>query len=218
MHQLYFVRHGESTANVLRIFDNCNGDYPLTELGIQQSDATASWFSQKSIQAIYSSPIPRALQTARIIALKIKKPVTVLQDLKEFRIGELEGQTQSDAVMQTFFHVMQDWRDGCPQIAFPGGENYTELIQRFTAAIRKIISDHPDGNALVVGHGGQIIFGLKAICPQADWETVWGQLIKHCSITHVEISDLDNKITGRLVQWANTDHLPTHLIDLRKDY
>ena len=218
MHNIFFIRHGESAANVLRIFDNCTGEYLLTEAGVQQAEATASWFAKESIQAIYSSPIPRALQTARIISLKIKKPVTILQELKEFRIGDLEGQPQSGSTLQTYFHVLQEWRNGNSEIAFPGGETHTELIQRFTAAIKKIIADKSEGNTLVVGHGGQIIFGVKALCPQADWETVWGTIIKYCSITRVEFSESNNKITGKLIQWANTDHLPTHLIDIRKDY
>ena len=218
MPTIYFLRHGESTTNVLRIFDNSNGDHPLTDKGIQQSEATAAWLSSQPIQAIYSSPILRALQTARIISLKIKKPVKVLQELKEFRVGNLEGQSQSGSALEAYFHVLQEWRDGHPHIAFPGGEDNTELIQRFSMAIKKILADHPEGNALVVGHGGQIIFGIKALCPQADWETVWGTIIKNCSITRAEFSDRNNKIEGKLIQWANTDHLPTDLIDPKKVY
>ena len=218
MQNIFFIRHGESIANVLRIFDNCIGDYPLTDVGVQQSEVTASWFSPKSIQAIYSSPIPRALQTARIISLKIKKPVTVMQELKEFRIGDLEGQPQSGSTLQTYFHVLQEWRNGNSEIAFPGGETHTELIQRFTAAMKKIIIDNPFGDLLIIGHGGQIIFGVKAICPKANWKTIWGIKIKNCSISRVELTNRDDKITGSLAQWATTDHLPTHLINREQEY
>jgi broad specificity phosphatase PhoE len=218
MPNIFFVRHGESSANILRIFDNCSGDYPLTDLGLQQCEATATWFSQKPIQAIYSSPIPRALETARIISLKIKKPVTVLQELKEFRIGDLEGQPMSGPALETYFQVLQEWRNGNMEVAFPNGETYTELIKRFMVAINKISTENPDGDALVVGHGGQIIFGVKAICPQAEWETVWGKKIKNCSITQVEIKVENNKITGGLIKWADTDQLPAHLIITDRDY
>jgi 2,3-bisphosphoglycerate-dependent phosphoglycerate mutase len=218
MPNIFFIRHGESTANVLRIFDNSTGDYPLSDKGIQQAEITAAWFAKNSIQAIYSSPVPRALETARIISLKIKKTVTIQQELKEFRIGTLEGQPQSGPALETYFHVLQEWRNGHPQIAFPGGETYTELILRFKAAIKKIIADNPKGNTLVVSHCGLIIFGIKALCPQADWETVWGTINKFCSITHVEFRDSPNSMTGKLIRWANTDHLPDDLIDLRKEY
>ena len=62
--KLYFVRHGESVANVLRVFSNHNLDHPLTTLGVEQAHALAVKLAGKPIQRIYTSPVKRAVQTA----------------------------------------------------------------------------------------------------------------------------------------------------------
>ena len=65
--KLYFVRHGESTANLLREFSNSGFKHPLTEAGVEQARLVAHSLSGLQVERIYSSPVMRAVQTAQIL-------------------------------------------------------------------------------------------------------------------------------------------------------
>ena len=213
MSLIYFVRHGESVSNVNYIFNNSLEEDPLTEKGILQAKATAKWLADKPIDALYSSPIPRALETAKLIAEEIKKPIQVLPQLMEFRIGDLQNKTMNDENFFLHDTILNEWKNGLREVSFPGGENHLQLIQRFNEAMRRMVGEHPSGTIAAVGHGGQIIFGLKAICPNASWEPVWGRIMSNCAITHAEISLFNHRLVGRLDYWANADHLPRELVN-----
>lgn len=213
MSLIYFVRHGESVSNVNHIFNNSLEEDPLTEKGILQAKATAKWLADKPIDALYSSPIPRALETAGLLAEKIKKPIRVLPQLMEFRIGELQNKAMNDENFFLHDNILNKWKNGMRQASFPAGENYLQLIRRFDEALRKMVGEHPSGTIVAVGHGGQIIFGLKAICPNASWEPVWGKIMSNCAITHAEICLKNDEVVGRLGYWANEEHLPKELIN-----
>ena len=80
---LYLVRHGENLANLTREFSYRKVDYPLTERGVRQAEQTAAHFASlgarpggRPIDAIFSSPLKRALQTAEIIGAATGHAVT----------------------------------------------------------------------------------------------------------------------------------------------
>jgi broad specificity phosphatase PhoE len=97
MHHIYFIRHAESHANLLPAFNNAGRDDPLTKTGILQAKSTAKWLCAIDIQAIYSSPIQRAIETAKILSQPAQKPIHILPELKEFNLGNLEEQPQNES-------------------------------------------------------------------------------------------------------------------------
>jgi broad specificity phosphatase PhoE len=66
--RVYFVRHGQSEANVIHVFSNTGVKHPLTVAGIEQAKALANRLSPEKISAVFSSPLLRATQTAEIKA------------------------------------------------------------------------------------------------------------------------------------------------------
>ena len=96
--ELLLIRHGESVANAEgRVAGH--SDYPLSELGVEQAKRVASWLSATGIawDAAYSSPLSRALSTARIICDKTGRNGPELDpDLSEISAGELEGLTRDE--------------------------------------------------------------------------------------------------------------------------
>lgn len=212
MSNLYFIRHGESTANVLRIFDNQTGDYPLTDIGIQQVKLTADWFASRPIHSIYTSPIPRAVQTARIIADRLNLPFKVIPEFKEFQIGDLEGKPMSGNARAIFDQVLHEWIRGNHQVAFPHGENYNQLIYRLKFGLKKITSEYPGKDLLVVTHSGLLIYGIKALFPEVNWNVFLAEHTSHCSITTIYEPEIHDSKSFQLIGWAKTDHLPADLI------
>ena len=207
MQNIFLVRHGQSDANVQRVFDNSNNGHSLTELGRTQAQQTAEYFSSKPIRAMFCSPILRATQTAEIISRRISLPVEKMDEFKEFLIGDLDGLPMSGEAHEAFHHVLSQWSKGNPLAAFPNGENYHGLMKRFKQGLKKIITAHPEGDLLVVAHGGLIIVGVQGICPNLSWDNLVKEEIPHCSITHLKIQIDEDDFTCELAKWADSSHL-----------
>src|SRR6476620_4584791 len=91
MTRLYLVRHGENLANITKEFSYRAVDYPLTPKGVLQAEQTAEYFVNRDVDAIYTSPLLRARQTAEILARRIVVPVHLREELREISVGSLEG-------------------------------------------------------------------------------------------------------------------------------
>jgi probable phosphoglycerate mutase len=91
--RLYFVRHGESEANLLNEFSNRGLKHGLTEKGQQQAYALAQRLHAVPVVAIFSSPLLRARQTAEILAHELGVAYQVADALREFDCGILEGKS-----------------------------------------------------------------------------------------------------------------------------
>ncbi|MGH2510245.1 MAG: histidine phosphatase family protein, partial [Ktedonobacteraceae bacterium] len=87
---IHLVRHGENPANITHEFSYKLIDYPLTPKGVLQATQTAEFLKGTPIDAIYSSPLKRAHETAHIIAAPHQLPVTVIEGFREVNVGELE--------------------------------------------------------------------------------------------------------------------------------
>src|SRR3954463_9503133 len=128
---LYLVRHGENPANLTREFSYKKIDYLLTDLGVRQAEQTAAYFAglgngsgAQGIDAIFSSPLKRALQTAEIIGGATGHAVTVVEEFREINCGDFDGAPPTDALWQQHDQILAAWRDGDHTAQFPGGENY----------------------------------------------------------------------------------------------
>src|SRR4029077_4428252 len=88
---LYLVRHGENPANITKEFSYHAVDYPLTPKGVLQAEQTAEYFSSRGVDAIYTSPLLRARQTAEILARRIAVSVYLREEMREINVGSLEG-------------------------------------------------------------------------------------------------------------------------------
>lgn len=142
--KLFFVRHGESVANVNNIVSPL--DTPLTDRGKEQSKATGYNLIDKKVTKIVCSPLLRTRQTAEIIAgiLGIStKNIDIIDELQERRLGELEGLPRQHEV--EFFYESDTDNDL---------ESRKSLIDRMSQALAKIklISEETKGNVVIVGH------------------------------------------------------------------
>ncbi len=89
---LYFLRHGQSEANVRHVFAGQKEDSPLTELGKQQAEVAANDLAKVHITKIVSSNLVRAKQTAKIVASKLGiNDVIIDPRIAEYDMGALTG-------------------------------------------------------------------------------------------------------------------------------
>lgn len=151
----YFVRHGESEANVLREISNRGSQHPLTERGREQADILARSFSGSSVTRILSSPLLRAVQTAEILGARFGVPVEIAAPLCEFDCGLLEGRSD-EAAWEAQTALLADWLVRSRfDSRIDGGESFSDLAARFVPFVREVVATQADlGSVILVGHGG----------------------------------------------------------------
>jgi broad specificity phosphatase PhoE len=168
--KLYFARHGESTANVLREFCNTDGAHPLTETGVQQATALALSLREVPVTRIIASPILRARQTAQILGQQLGLPVETDPALREWSVGIYEG-TRDPAGWALHSQVQEDWfaRNKLDS-AMPGGESFLDMRARFVPFIGALIGQESrrDRHVVLVAHGGLYLAMLPLVLNNVD--------------------------------------------------
>lgn len=158
---LYCVRHGESTYNVEGRLQGQSDAPRLSPLGQKHSVAVAAALGQLPIVAIYSSPLARAMETARPLADALKLPVRCDDRLKEINIGVFQG-TLAAELSDRFPEEAARWRSQDPDFRIPGGESRRDLMLRAQAAFAEILASG-DQQVAVVAHGGVLAAAFKAL-------------------------------------------------------
>jgi broad specificity phosphatase PhoE len=207
MNHLYWVRHGENLANLTKQFSSRQVDFPLTSKGILQARQTADYLVEKDIQAIFSSPLKRAKETADVIGEKLGLPVTVMEAFREVDTGEFELHKPTRALWDRHDQILLGWISGDLETGFPGGETGSQLRQRVLSGLDQVISGKDGQNLVVVGHGGNLSVTLPVLCPSltGDWRK--GRWLSNCSITQIDIEKRDGQLVGDLIHWADHGHL-----------
>jgi probable phosphoglycerate mutase len=172
--KICFARHGESTANTLHVFSNHRANHPLTEKGRAQATALANQFSSKNIAGFYSSPIPRAVETAQIISDLLIIPFIIHDNLREFDAGILEGRSDENA-WEEFSELWKAWFTlELADRKVEGGESLTEIRIRLGEFLDEVIHTHSQNDAtiLCVTHGGLLYAGLPGLVENISYAFV----------------------------------------------
>lgn len=148
MSRIRLVRHGKTDWNQELRIQGGSSDTPLNEDGRRQAENMASRLSQRSIHAIYSSPLRRAIETAQIIASHHHLGVVVEKSLREVEAGRLEGVASTELGVR-FSELLT--RDGVTK-KMPEGESLTDLQKRSWGFIQQLGHRYPDGELVVVSH------------------------------------------------------------------
>jgi broad specificity phosphatase PhoE len=156
--KLLLVRHGETDWNLNGRFQG-HADPPLNETGRAQARELAAALEQRSVAAVYSSPLRRAFETAEIVAdLHGLRPVPV-EGLGEVDVGSWQGLTRAEveerfpAQFRRWLAFGQGWDDG---------ETYDDMGRRVVATLLELARRHESERVLAVTHGGPIRAALAA--------------------------------------------------------
>lgn len=160
--QLLLLRHGESVGNAERRLQG-QGDYPLTDRGRDQSRRLAERLAAFDVAALYSSPIPRAHETADIVADRLALSVVPLPDVREYDFGEVTGLTYQE-ILQRHPDIVEAYRKGPEYPRLPGEEGRDTFRQRVARALWSLAERHPARTVAVVAHAGPIaVFCLEVL-------------------------------------------------------
>lgn len=170
--RLYFVRHGESEANLAREFSNQGFKHPLTPRGVTQATELAARLAGQGIAQIYTSPLQRAVQTAEILAEAWDLPVIVADALREWDVGGYEG-TSDPRGWELHRWVQEEWfvHRRLDQ-RMPGGESFRDIAARFVPFLDQLVRAPGQEALLLVGHGGLYHAMLPAVLANIDYALV----------------------------------------------
>jgi probable phosphoglycerate mutase len=154
MLRLYLARHAQTACSEAELYcGHC--PQPLTAAGRRQAEALAAACCGISWSALYSSPLPRALETAAIVGRRIGLKPQCDDGLMELDYGSWDGKTPQQ-LRQQEPAAFGAWLDSPARLAPPGGETVLQLAERAESAVDRIRSQHPDGRVLVVSHKSTI--------------------------------------------------------------
>ena len=167
--RLYFVRHGESQANILHVISNRGMVHGLTEKGRQQATALAAELRDANIKQIYSSPLLRALQTAEILSQALGAPIEITDALREFDCGIAEGRADQ-AAWDLHQNVMREWFENKNWDArIEQGESFNDLRNKFVPFMERAIKEHaPSDNLVFIMHGAVAVCMLPLVFTNID--------------------------------------------------
>lgn len=152
MTKLLLVRHGETDWNREGRWQG-GSDTSLNDLGREQAQTLAAELDG-DIDAIYSSDLARARETAEIIAAKVGREVRLDPRLRERGFGAWEGLTGPE-IEERFGEALRLWRAGDGAGA-EDAESFEQFSERVNDFVSDIVQAHPGEQVLVVSHGGSI--------------------------------------------------------------
>lgn len=202
---IYLVRHGQSMGNLHDLFIG-HTDIALTDLGYQQAQMAASYLKDIPIDAIYSSDLQRAYNTAQATAEAKGLPITKTQQMREVFGGAWEEVCFSD-LHKLYPEDFGVWCNDFKNCRCTGGESVLELQQRIVAEVRRIAEENPGKSVAIFCHATPI--RVFAIHCENNWD------IGYASNASTTVAEYENG-EFKLVQYS-IDHYMGDLVTALPD-
>lgn len=164
-HRIILIRHGETEWNRLHRFQG-RSDIALNEKGKMQARALAKALQHEDITAIYTSPLKRAVDTARHIK-KFHPSLPLIKEpgFLEMDLGDFEGMAGKQwAISYPIFRAQ--WEKSPASLSMPGGESLVEVQSRAVQALKRISENFCTGSTIVICSHNFVIISL--LCFVAD--------------------------------------------------
>ncbi|RQR67216.1 histidine phosphatase family protein [Burkholderia sp. Bp9126] len=203
--QILFIRHGETAWNRIKRIQG-HIDIPLADTGLAQAQRLAARLAREArdgarIDAIYSSDLRRAQQTAQPAADALGLPLVLREGLRERAYGLFQGHDSTE-IEARFPDAYAAWQTRDPGFEPEGGESQRAFYHRVLHALEPIVAAHPGGRIACVAHGGvldcvyRFANGLELAAPRNY------QLLN----TSINVVDYAGG-RAQVVQWADISHL-----------
>ncbi len=150
---IYLIRHGATASNEQSppILQGSRVDSELSERGRRQAETTGKLLANVRLDAVFSSPMTRAVTTAEAIAKPHGLSVSTIQDLHEVDVGQWEGLdwgTISEHTPDDYHRFMED----SGTHGYLGGESYQDVLDRILPRIEQLIASNEGQHMAVVAH------------------------------------------------------------------
>ncbi len=178
---VYIVRHGQTHLNKSGRLQG-RSDHPLNEQGIAQAETVAEWFRKQGISfcRVYSSPLARAVETARIISGS--DDIKTDDRLIEMDYGPYEGYDFKEEKPE----VTEFFKDFVHNPAPEGMEQLSQVTARLGSFLEDLRSEDPSGDVLVSTHAIAMKGALEYLTPDSHG-SYWSKYIGNCAVYHTEL-------------------------------
>ncbi len=147
MTEIIMARHGQTEWNVGEVFRG-RIDIELDEVGVKQAELLAEHLSDRKIDAVYSSPLKRAVKTAEAIARYHNLEVEISPSLMDFNFGEWQGLSHQE-VKDKYPELYAKWTEDPEQVITPGGESLDDVRERATGVVNEVTARYQDTEVMV---------------------------------------------------------------------
>jgi broad specificity phosphatase PhoE len=178
MTELILIRHGETDWNIEGRYQG-QSNVPLNSTGRQQTEELARKLRHEVLDAIFSSDLARAQQTAELISQINGAPLFLDRRLREIHQGEWEGMLFDD-IRSRYKKAFEERLRDPLQVAPPGGETVGQLRERVLEAIDEIVTHYPHSSVAIVSHGLSLAI-IKVHYNRLAIETVWDYIPDNAS-------------------------------------
>ncbi|MBM3231270.1 class I tRNA ligase family protein [Candidatus Peregrinibacteria bacterium] len=206
--EITLVRHGETTLNLERKANGWTNDM-LTEKGKNDALAAAKKLKKQKFDAIVCSDLPRAKETAEIIARELDMKINgEWQELRERNDGAWEGVPDKE-ILKANPPVDPSFVTTSFHHATPGGnaETLSQFVQRADRARRKLLAEFPGKRVLVVTHGG-MIRSLRCLTENLTFRQAAGLYPKNGEFYGLQLNPLMQRIPDVLDCWFESGSMP----------
>lgn len=185
--KLYVVRHGETTWNAKKKVQG-TADIPLNEKGRELARVTGEALKDVPFDFAVSSPLKRALETAKLILGDREVPIYTERRIQEISFGEMEGTSLLEGgggkfadTFQTFFHHPEEYRP--PK----GGESLIQVCRRTGDFLTELLNrrEYENATILITSHGCAVRAMLQRFY-QDDLGFWHGKIPPNCSVNIIE--------------------------------
>jgi broad specificity phosphatase PhoE len=197
---IVLVRHGQTAWNASEVFRG-RIDIELDETGLKQAELLGEYLSQHELEAVYSSPLKRAVQTAEVITFHHGLAAEIVPGLNDMDFGEWQGLSLQD-VRSRFSELFEMWSSEPHRVRIPSGESLDDIRQRVLTLINRIV-DKYEGTVVLVSHR---VVNKVLICALLglDSSHFWDIRLDTCGMTTFEFNN------GRFVL---TEHNNTSFLE-----
>lgn len=196
--RVLLVRHGQTFANINKVWHG-HTDTALTKEGEGQAVRLGKYFHSylPQVDAIYASPLQRAHNTAKQIALNSGASISLDARLMEFGVGDFEDMSFDELFGTHDFYtkMMADEHHRAPN-----GESRYEVGKRFVEAVEEKADQHHGENIVIVAHGISIGCGL------AHWEHNDTARWVDYRLGNTSVSEV-NLATGEVIFFNKSEHI-----------
>jgi len=183
------IRHGQSQGNAEGRFGG-HTDTPLSARGKKQAEATARALANEKFSAIYTSDLPRAIETATPLSKLAGIPLQTTEALRERSVGVMEGLTFEEAADQHPEQYQALLRRDFDHV-LSGGESYRQTLDRASRLLDEAIEQYKGGRLALFAHTGTIcilVLHLMGALDAPELKPVW-IATANCGIARFELRD-----------------------------
>lgn len=191
---IIFLRHGQAENNTKKILAGRSPGVNLTETGIQQAEQAGKMLKTLNISTIYSSPIDRALQTAKTVAQYCELEPLIDDRLIELDMGQFTMMPYQE-IFSKHGNVFLKFYSGSEEVSKNGVETFAQVKKRVDEMVDFVITKHKNENVVLITHMDPIKAMIGKVL-KLNPEVLFELIIANASLSIIKNHDQNLYLTA----------------------